>query len=240
MNDILKHHQLIWQKKKLLRNIYHEWYQNIIKDLTPGKTLELGSGSGNFKEFKPDIISSDIDPQPWLDMHFDAHNIPFQKNQLSNIVMIDVFHHLRDPIKFLNEAYRVLKNNGRIIMIEPFPSPFSYLIYHCFHPEPYNFNINYFADTNQNPNKNAWNSNQAIPYLIFYKNYSKFNNLFKKKFNIIKKEKFSFILYPLSGGFEKKQLIPNFLVPIVKLFEILLSPFRDILAFRCYLVIQKI
>ena len=196
--NTLKEHRQIWNQKKIIRKIYYQWYKKIVKNLIPGKTLEIGSGSGNFKEYKPDVISSDIDRQPWLDMHFDAHKIPFKNKKISNIVMIDVFHHLKDPFKFLNEAYRVLKKNGKIIMVEPYPSPFSLIIYRLFHQEPFNFHLN---------SKN--NPNQAIPFLIFSKHKNKFNNFFKNKLKIVKFEKTDFFLYPLSGGFGHRQLIPN-------------------------------
>ena len=56
----LKRYRKIWQQKKILQSIYQHWYQQINQDLKPGKTLEIGSGSGSFKQFNPLIISSDI------------------------------------------------------------------------------------------------------------------------------------------------------------------------------------
>ena len=50
----------------------------------------------------------------------------------------------------------------------------------------------------------------------------------------------SCILYPGSGGFENKAMIPEALVPFFKLLEILLVPLRRLLAFRCYIVLEKI
>ena len=50
----------------------------------------------------------------------------------------------------------------------------------------------------------------------------------------------SCILYPASGGFENKAMIPDILIPLFKLLEILLTPFRRLLAFRCYIVLEKI
>lgn len=236
----LKKYQKIWQQKKILRVIYSNWYKKINKDLKPGKTLEIGSGTGNFKRFNSSIISSDIVPCEWLDKCIDAHSIPFPNNALSNIVMIDALHHLESPIKFLNEAYRVLKKNGRLILNEPFPSPFSLLIYKIFHPEPFIFNTNVFSKKKiRRSKKNPWFSNQAIPYLLFFKQMDEFNQRFKGKLNMVKREKFSFILYPLSGGFENKQLIPDWLFPLAKIIEKLLSPFRGLLAFRCYIILQK-
>ena len=237
----LKKYQKIWQQKKILRVIYSDWYKKIDKDLKPGKTLEIGSGTGNYKQSNPNIISSDIVACEWLDKCIDAHNISFSKNTLSNIVMLDVLHHLQNPIKFLNEANRVLKKNGRLIMIEPFPSHFSLLIYKIFHPEPFIFNIDIFSHNHSHrKKKKPWSANQAIPFLLFFKQIDKFNSLFGKKFKIIKKEKFSFLLYPVSGGFEGKQLIPDFLIPLLRIFEWLLYPLRDFLSFRCYIVLKKI
>jgi len=238
--NILYKHKEIWENKKILRVIYEEWYKKIIVNLsdTEGKTLELGSGSGNFKEFMPEAISSDIDKCDWLDMNFDAHKMPFENNSLSNIVMIDVLHHLYNPVLFLNEAFRVLNNKGRVIMLEPFPSPFSLMIYKKFHPEPFIFNVDYF-DKKEIHNKDPWDSNQAIPYLIFFKHLNMFRKMFDDKFIILKKEKLSFILYPASGGFENKQMIPDIAIPLFQFAEKALTPFRNILAFRCFIVLEK-
>jgi SAM-dependent methyltransferase len=240
METILEKHKRIWKKKKILRTIYSEWYSKILSDLkqTTTKTVELGAGSGNFKEFKPDVISTDIDPHEWLDMVFDAHQMPFANESLGNIVMIDVLHHLSNPVKFLNEACRVLEKGGRLIMLEPFPSTFSLLIYRRFHPEPFIMNVDYFAKTNIEA-KDPWDSNQAIPYLIFFKGQKNFLQIFNDKFTIKKKQKLSFLLYPASGGFENKTLIPEFLIPLLQGIEKLLIPLRSLLAFRCYIVLEK-
>ncbi|MDQ3021268.1 MAG: class I SAM-dependent methyltransferase [Bacteroidota bacterium] len=240
MTKILDKHKEIWEKKKILRIIYKEWYKMIIKNLSSvgGKSLELGAGSGNFKEFMPEVISADIDKCDWLDMSFDAHNIPFDNESLANIIMIDVFHHLYNPVKFLNEAQRVLKRGGRILMLEPFPTAFSSIIYKAFHPEPFIFNIDYYLH-NDLKEKDPWDSNQAIPYLIFFKHQDKFLESFGQVFKIIKKEKMSFILYPASGGFENKSMIPDSLISFFKGLETVLTPFKDLLAFRCFVVIEK-
>ena len=240
MDEILMRHKKIWEKKKILRKVYDEWYRRIITDLKngSGKTVELGAGSGNFKEFKPDAISSDIEPCPWLDLCFDAHQMPFADGEISNLVMIDVFHHLADPLRFLHEAYRVLAPGGRIVMVEPYPSFFSKIVYRIFHPEPFIFNVDYF-NAAMRPEKDPWQSNQAIPYLMFFKDIKKINGLFADKFSVVKRERISYLLYPLSGGFENRQLIPNFLIPLFGRLEKILSPFGKWLAFRCYLVLEK-
>ncbi|MGE5339849.1 MAG: class I SAM-dependent methyltransferase [Candidatus Omnitrophota bacterium] len=225
----------------------------ILKDLSPNrrkKTIELGSGSGNFKEYKPEALASDIEPCPWLDIAFDAHAMPFKKDSAGNIVMIDVLHHLEDPLKFFEEASNVLEPGGRIVIIEPFPTLFSLFVYKRFHPEPFIMDAplsslskgNNQTENDNNINnikKDPWDSNQAIAYLLFFKHRKEFLRLFGEKFKIVKRKRMSCILYPASGGFENKSLIPNFLIPVFKLLEILLTPLRRLLAFRCYIVLIK-
>lgn len=239
--DILQKHREIWKKKKILRDIYEEWYRMIIADLSKveGPTVELGAGSGNFKEFYPQAISADIEKRDWIDMSFDAHEMPFDDSSVANIVKIDVLHHLADPVGFLHEASRVLKKGGRLIMLEPYPSLFSRIVYKLFHPEPFIYDVDYF---NHKPSmdKHPWDSNQAIPYLIFYKHLDKFEKVFGKTFKIVKKEKMSLILYPASGGFENPSMIPEKFLPILKQFESKAGLLRSLVCFRTYIVLVNV
>jgi SAM-dependent methyltransferase len=238
--DILQKHREVWKKKKILRDIYEEWYRKIISDMSKieGPAIELGAGSGNFKEFYPSAISADIEKRDWLDMSFDAHEMPFENESVANIVMIDVLHHLADPVRFLHEASRVLKSGGRLIMLEPYPSPFSLMIYRRFHPEPFIFDIDYYSKVDIQ-DKDPWDSNQAIPFLLFYKHKDQFKQKFGDQFVIAKDEKLSCILYPASGGFENEALIPDSLITIFNSIEILLRPLRPLMAFRCYVVLER-
>ncbi len=243
MSEILERHRETWKRKKIIRVIYGDWYRRILGDLksTKKKTLELGAGSGNFKEFKPDVTASDIDFSPWLDTCFDAHHIPFKRDSIGNIVMIDVLHHLADPVLFFEEACRVLEKGGRIVLVEPFPTLFSLFIYKRYHPEPFIMDEDFYEKraVDVESGKDPWEANQAAAYLIFFKHRELFHKYFKGKLNIIKRKRMSCILYPASGGFENKAMIPDFLIPLFKFKELLLTPFRRLLAFRCYIVLEK-
>jgi SAM-dependent methyltransferase len=215
------------------------WYQKILADLNPtGKTLELGAGSGNFKEFKPDAISSDIENCEWLDLCFDAHTMPFGNSEISNIVMIDVLHHLSNPVGFFDEAYRVLGPGGKIMVLEPFPSLLSLLVYRMFHPEPFEFNVDYFSMT-ETRQKDPWESNQAVSYLLFFRDRNLFRDRFRDKLRIRKRERLSFVLYPLSGGFEHRSMVPDAMIPFLGWIEKLMVPLGALMSFRCYMVLEK-
>ncbi|MFA5792101.1 MAG: class I SAM-dependent methyltransferase [Candidatus Paceibacterota bacterium] len=240
MDEKILKHKKVWESKKVLREVYFQWYKWIENDLSTvdGQTLEIGSGIGNYKEFKPEIISSDIHAQKWIDISVDAHKLPFKSFSLSNVVLCDTLHHLANPIVFLEEALRVLKEGGRIILVEPFPSPFSLFIYRKFHPEPFIMDADYFINK-EIQSKDAWEANQAIPYLLFFKEAHKLHMKFSGSFNFIKRKKFSFLLYPATGGFENNQIVSDRLFPLLKSIEKILTPLNWLLAYRCYIVLQK-
>jgi len=128
-----------WNNKPLLQTIYADFYQRIlalINPAIPGRIVEIGSGIGNLKACLPSAITTDLFPNPWLDLACDGYDLPFRPASLSHLVLFDVFHHLRAPNAFLREARRVLGPAGRLILFEPYISWTSYPIYGLLHHEP--------------------------------------------------------------------------------------------------------
>lgn len=240
MNARLQNYRKAWNRKKILREVYFGWYREIIAELTPGngKILEIGSGIGNFKEYNPGVVASDIVDNDGLDIRFDAHFMPFCDNSIANIVMIDVLHHLSNPVRFLNEALRVLKKEGRILLFEPYPTPVSSIVYRLFHREPFNPDVDFFGE-NSIKKKDPWEANQAAAFVLFFKQEGKFRETFGQRLHLVKKKLLSCILYPLSGGFEHKQLLPDFMIPVLKALETICTPLRALLAFRCFIILEK-
>src|SRR5207247_1086403 len=105
-----------WKAKPLLHEIYAGFYRRItalIDPEIPGRIVEIGSGIGNLKAYMPQALSTDLFPNPWLDLVCDGYELPFVDGSLSHLVLFDVFHHLRAPSAFLREARRVLGEHGR-------------------------------------------------------------------------------------------------------------------------------
>ena len=231
----------VWNKKPLLREIYKGFYDLILKwirkDLR-GETVELGSGTGNFKSVYPKCISTDIFPNPWIDKVESAYNLSFENNSVSNLIMFDVFHHLAFPGSALEEAKRVLVKNGRIIIFEPYISLFGLLVYGIFHHEPMGLfkKINWFNASEQDPDQKYYAA-QGNATRIFNDSKLKIERL--GCWNIVHMEKISAISYVLSGGFSRPSFYSARFLPLIKKIEKFLDLFPIIYATRMMVVLEK-
>ena len=229
----------IWDRKPVVREIYVDIYRRILATSVSGPTLEIGSGSGNFKAFAPASISSDILPAPWLDVLCDAQQMPFASASFSNIVMVDVLHHIESPLRFLREAQRILKPSGRLIFCEPAITPLSGIFYRLFHEEPVDMSANPLAIDTISSNKDPWDSNQAIPTLLVGR-YRDAVAQAIPELTLEKIERFSFLAYPLSGGFQPWCAIPRrFVRPLLKLEGLVAPILGRLAAFRLLAAYRK-
>jgi len=128
-----------WESRPLLREVYAGFYRRIIAQMDQslaGRIVEVGSGVGNLKSHLPRSISTDLFPNPWLDLVCDGYELPFASGSLSHLILFDVFHHLRAPDAFLREARRALRSEGRLLVFDPFISLASWPAYGLLHHEP--------------------------------------------------------------------------------------------------------
>ena len=58
--DIRSPTATIWQRKPALRAVYGDIYRRIGAQMAPGRTLEIGGGSGNLKALRAATVSTDI------------------------------------------------------------------------------------------------------------------------------------------------------------------------------------
>ncbi len=93
-----------------------------------GKCLEVGAGSGEISKMlskKHDVTAVDISPKMVEEIKkklkiravvCDAEKLPFKKKSFDSVIAAEMIYYLDKPEKFLKEAYRVLKPNGRVIL----------------------------------------------------------------------------------------------------------------------------
>jgi SAM-dependent methyltransferase len=128
-----------WDKKPLLRAVYRRFHELIASRLDrtlTGQIVELGSGMGSIKDVIPECITTDLFANPWLDRQENAYSLSFADGSVSNLILFDVWHHLRYPGTALKEFARVLAPGGRVIIFDPAISWSGRVIYGLFHHEP--------------------------------------------------------------------------------------------------------
>ena len=224
--------------KPYLKEIYRSWYSMLAGSLPEkldGPVLELGSGAGFLEEFIPGLIKSEIKQIASADIALDARSLPFPKNSLKAIVMVDVFHHIPDVAKFLAQAQRCLKPGGVISMVEPWSSPWSGLVYKYFHHEPF---LSEAEEWRFSEGGRMSMSNSALPWIVFERD----RRLFESRFSGFKVEHIALhtpFLYLLSGGVSMKNLAPAGLFPFIRRLEAALTPFMRYIAMFANIVLIK-
>jgi len=235
-------HRAQWEKKKAVRLLYRDFHRQLLESCPEGRVLDIGGGTAHIKEFRPDIVSTDILLFPGIDVVADAHRLPFRNEFFAGVVMLDVLHHLERPIEFLKEASRVLKPGGRLAMIEPAMTPLARRFYNRFHEEPVDMNADPFAPVAINPDRDPFDANQAIPSLLFATTPARrVVEQTVPSLRVRHVEWQSLFAYPMSGGFQKWSLIPAALVgPMLALEKRMPGPVRELLAFRMMVVLERV
>lgn len=225
----------VWQQKEILRDVYTTWYKRIQAACRPGRTLEIGSGGGHFKQYWRQIISSDITFAPWLDVQADCHRLPFLDNTLDNIVGVDVIHHFSDIDRAFQEMSRVLCPGGRLVFIEPFISPFSYMVRKLFHHE----DLNMATDKLHGGDKLPDQGNDAMPTKVFWRERSRFTERFPY-LRLIDLAISDPIVYPLTGGFGYRSVLPEGILEGMRKVEWMLRPLHRLMAFKMLIVAERL
>lgn len=207
---LLLHHKTI-ANKPILNKIYRRYYRILRRVSTPkGKIVELGSGGGFIKKYLPEVITSDLLKIKGIDKVFSAEKIPFASRSISAFYLLNVFHHIKNPKKALEEMERCLKKGGKIIMIEPFNTFWSRLVFK-FHNELFNTHTSWKVDGKGRLS----DANMAIPWIIFVRD----RKIFEKMFDNLTIEEIKPIdpfSYFFSGGLSLPQLIPTFCYPFIR------------------------
>ncbi|MFI5183629.1 MAG: class I SAM-dependent methyltransferase [Vicinamibacteria bacterium] len=137
----LEEHRRLWSRKPVLALVYRVWFESLLGAIsTSGRILEVGAGPGFLAEFARRSraarwIATDVLEAPWNDLVADALRLPARDGTIDAVVGLDVIHHLAEPERFFEEAARVLAPGGRLAVVEPWITPFSYPIYRFLHQE---------------------------------------------------------------------------------------------------------
>ena len=227
----------IIRQKPFLNAVYREWYERVAAALPPGDgaVCELGSGAGFLAEFIPRLVTSDVFYCPDIKVVLDGCCLPFTDSTLRAIVMTDVFHHLPESDRFLREAARCVRTGGRLVMIEPWVTPWSRLIYQRLHHEPFVPEATEWRFPRTGPLSGA---NGALPWIIFERDRARFERDFPE-WTIASIELLMPFRYVVSGGVSLRSLAPGWTFVFWRSLERALNPWMNHLAMFARIVLQR-
>jgi SAM-dependent methyltransferase len=197
----------IVSSKPFLQAIYNEWYGMLAAALPDigGDVLELGSGAGYCERFIPGLITSEVLFMSGVRLIANGQELPFPDNSLKAIVLTDVMHHLPSVQKFLGECRRCLRSVGKILMIEPWVTPWSSFVYTKFHHEPFRPDAQDWSFPSSGPLSGA---NGALPWIVFARDREHFECDFPELLIELIRPFMPF-RYLLSGGVGMRSLMPG-------------------------------
>ena len=239
--DSIEKNSDYWNRKPLLRTLYGDFYRRIasnLSNLRESKIVELGSGLGNIHDVIPSCIRTDLFPNPWIDQVENAYQLSFGDETVSDLILTDVFHHLKYPGTALKEFARVLRKGGRVIMLEPCISALGLVVYGVLHEEPIAVTktIQWDAPANWSPEQIDYYAAQGNASRVFV------GKRFRHKlgdWQTIKTQRLSAIAYAASGGFSKPQLYPTSALPLLRKLEMILDLFPLLFATRLLVILEK-
>ena len=226
------------KEKAFLNKFYQDCYLSIagsIPENINGKILELGSGAGFIKDYLPACVTSEIFRISNIDVVLDGQRLPFRDDSLRSIVMLNVFHHLPRVQLFLVEAARCIPPGGVIVMIEPWNTPWSRLVYGHLHHESFDTGCSGWEFQQGGPLSKA---NQALPWIVFQRDRANFERMFPN-WHIANINLQSPFCYLFSGGVSLRSFMPGFLFGIWRTIENKLQSCMPVLGMFAKIVLLR-
>ena len=237
---VVQRHRQEYFRRPALQAVYRHWACRMHQQLSQseGRSIELGCGCGALS-YHLDLLKTDIYKHDWVDEVVDACNMPYQNGECANLVAIDMLHHLSEPSRFLDEASRVLAQNGRLIMLEPYISCFSYFIYRFLHHEPLDLKADPFGTNTLVDKESGEACNVATPTVLFVRSQKEISDRWPE-LNLISLDFSDFLVYPMTGGFSHRSLLPaRWMGSLMKIEDKLLGVLGRFLGIRILVVMQK-
>ncbi len=227
----------IIRDNRFLRQIYQEWYGALIASLPQGfgSVLELGSGAGFLAEMIPGLITSEVFWCEHIRFVVDGRRLALRDAQLRAIVMTDVLHHVPDVRAFLAEAARCVRSGGALVLIEPWVTRWSRIVYSRLHHEPFRPQTPDWEVPAQGPLSSA---NGALPWIVFERDRVQFEREFPQ-WRIATIKPFMPFRYLVSGGVSLRALMPGWTFGAWRGLERMIDPWMKTWAMFALIVLRR-
>ena len=239
----LHEHRRVWRAKPVLARVYEPWFSALLEAVPHGaRVLEAGAGPGFLEEAarerRPDLrwIASDLHPVPWNDLAADASRLPLASASIDAVLGLDVLHHLAAPAAFFREAARVLREGGRLALVEPWISPLSWVVYRFLHEELCRLSVDPW-DPFPAAGKDSFDGDAAVPWKIVRETSPAcWRTLGFLPPRAVRRNAFGYLL---SLGFRSASLLPVPLAAPMASLDRLTRPLALLTALRAELAWQK-
>lgn len=235
------HRQILLEKPVMLA-VFREFYDAILEAderyfTAPGARVELGAGSSLFRNFHPEVISTDIKFTGSLLAVVDAQALPFRRDAVRAYYGINCFHHFPDPSRFFNQLAVLLPPGGGCVLIEPYHGPVARMFYRrLFETERFDREQREWTSEGTGPMTGA---NQSLSYIVFTRDAAEFSRRFPKLEVVKQLPMTNYARYVLSGGLNFRALLPARMGGMVRTMERLLSPLAKWCALHHLIVLRK-
>ncbi|MEK7517660.1 MAG: class I SAM-dependent methyltransferase [Patescibacteria group bacterium] len=235
------HYQII-QSKPLLKDIYLKWYREFLpayQETThlQAEALELGCGPSVIEEVLPAVRKTDVVKTSITEHVVNAMKLDAKDEQYRALFMVDAFHHISEPSKFLREAARCLKPGGRLVMVEPNNGfVIRWMSKITDHFEYFDDRVTEWKNESQDRMTRA---NMALAWVVFVRDRKRFERKYPS-LKIINIRYHSFISYFVTGGMGYRPFLPSFAQPFVDLIEWIVRPWMRWLGSSMTIDIEKI
>lgn len=236
-------HRLTLQKKRMIREVFTEFHHDIMMldrkyfENVEGLRIELGAGVCPIRDTYPDVLATDVVSDPSFDLVLDALSMDLADGSVRALYGQNCFHHFSKAELFFQEVVRVIAPGGGVILVEPYYGPFARLIFtRLFETESFDMGAEEWENVAEGPMVGA---NQALSFIVFVRDRRLFEQRFPQLEIIYNAPFHNYLRYLLSGGVNFKQIIPDALIGMVKLFEKLLRPISSYLALHHVIVVKR-
>lgn len=136
--------ELLRQRENIVSNLgLRSYFQLLYTDVSReiegfDKVLEVGAGAGVSEIFlRNKVLRTDLIPFEEFGVagNYNMEGLTFDDESFDAVLAFDSIHHSAFPSHALKEILRVTRGGGKVVLVEPFVSPFSYLPYKLFHHE---------------------------------------------------------------------------------------------------------
>jgi SAM-dependent methyltransferase len=235
----LLEHRRLWGAKPVLARVYEPWFSALLDAAPRGaRVLEVGAGPGFLgkaaRRRRPDLrwIASDLHAAPWNTLAADAGRLPLAAASIDAVVGLDVLHHLGAPAAFFREAARVLRPGGRLALVEPWITPFSWPIYRFVHQEHCRLSVDPW-DPFPAHGKDSFDGDAAVPWrMVRDTPAERWNELGLRPPRVARLNAFAYLL---SLGFRPASLLPAGAAPALVAADRATQPLAPLTALRAVL-----